>query len=209
MKAFLILTLYLSTNVIAQISSAQSQNSSKNDFQIFRKALTETHPALYRFTLKERFDVVFDSIESQLTDTSTDLQLFRGLSKVMSMVREGHSYVAPSEKLAQQTREKGLFPFEVIVNENRMVVRKSRSDSYFELVKTEITSINGLPVPAILDAIAASTGSKSAFNNAALESTLSEFSNFAFAYHYFVDTTSTFTVTYQLPAKQNEQQIKV
>lgn len=203
MRVFQVALIFVWSFSLELSSSAQSGSSgAKGDFQIFRKALTETHPALYRFTSQHRFEFVFDSIESQLTHSSSDLELFRALSQVMSMVREGHSYVEPSDPLAQRTRGEKLFPFRVVLNENRLVVRHSRSDAYEELERAEILSINGQTISEIVNLLAVSTGLKSAFNNAALESTLSEYDNFAFAYYYFVDTTSTFEITYRLAEDQ-------
>lgn len=196
---FISVIVFVGLNSIASSSFGQSQSLSfKSDFEIFKTALIETHPSLYRFTPEERYDIVFDSVESRLTGIS-ELQFFQALSKISSLIREGHSYVRPSDKLLQDTRNEELLPFSAWVTDDRLILRESRVPEYNHLVNAEVLSINGCKISSIVKKIDLSTGSKSAFNNSALKSMLSEYHNFAFAYYFFVDTASNFKLEYRLP----------
>lgn len=169
----------------------------KNDLIIFRKALEETHPNLYRFTPKKRFEMVFDSIDQQITNRTNQLEYFRLLSKIESLVREGHTYLRPPESLLRHVQQQRLFPFHVLLSDKTIIVKKSLEENNKTYEGLEVYSINGKKTDEIIKQIAHSTGLKSGYNNSALLNILSFENNFAFAYYYFVDTTDTFLIEFK------------
>ncbi len=169
----------------------------KSDLRIFKKALEETHPNLYRFTPKERFEIVFDSIDRQITSRTNQLEYFRLLSKIEFLVREGHTYLRPSESLSRHTQRQRLFPFLVLLNDKTIIVKKSLEENHKACEGLEVYSINGKKTDEIINQIASSTGLKSGYNISALLNILSFGNNFAFAYYYFVDTTNTFQIEFK------------
>lgn len=168
-----------------------------NDLAIYRKALEESHPSLYRFTSKEKFDSMFNSIEANLSDKTTELDFFRSVSQISSLVREGHSYVQPPESLSSTVQNKSLFPFQVLVENDKVIVKNSRVEELDYLKNIHIESINGQSIKSILNVLAESASTVSAFNNSRLKSNLSLYNNFALAYFYFIDTTSNFLIKYR------------
>lgn len=185
-----------------------SQDSFQNDFRIFKKALLETHPSLYRFTPKEYFDKKFDSIENRLQTEVTELEFFRMLSEVEALIREVHSFVRPSPKLKEQMRKAKLFPFDVHFIENRLFIKKSRVGDYKNLEDHEILEINGKKISSLLQKLEQATGYKSGYNNSFLKYKLSQFNNFSFFYYLYLDTTGEFKITYQ-DAENNTNKIAV
>ncbi|SMG47963.1 Peptidase family S41 [Marivirga sericea] len=186
--------------VLVETLSSFGQSDSagfKSDLRIFQKALEETHPNLYRFTAKAKFDTVFDSIDQKITPKTTELEFFRLLSKIESLVREGHTYLLPSESLTQQLQTKKLFPFEVTISDSIIVVKESFDKKHSSYKNREINAINGEKSEDIINQIANSTGLKSGYNNSALLNILSFENNFAFSYYYFIDTTSTFQIHFE------------
>jgi len=171
--------------------------SYKNDLAIYRQALEQSHPSLYRFTPIEKYDAVFDSIRLNLSDKTTELNFFRSVSQISSLIREGHSYVQPPKSLSYSIKRKNLFPFGVLVEDDRIVIRNSRSQELEYLKKANIESINGKSIESILKIMAESTNTVSAFNTSGLKSRLSLYNNFALAYYYFIDTTSHFQIDYR------------
>lgn len=169
----------------------------KSDLQIFKRALEETHPNLYRFTPRERFDIVFDSIDQHITNKTTPLEYFRLLSKIESLIREGHTYLQPSKSLLQHVQRQRLFPFHVLLSDKTIIVKKSFEENHKAYEGLEVYSINGKKTEEIIKQIANSTGLKSGYNNSALLNILSFENNFAFAYYYFVDTTNTFLIEFK------------
>ncbi|CAN0534022.1 unnamed protein product, partial [Scytosiphon promiscuus] len=114
-----------------------------NDLNIYRQALEQSHPSLYRFTPKEKYDALFDTIISNLNDNTTELDFFRSVSQISSLIREGHSYVRPSKSLSASLKNKRLFPIRVLVEDDHIIVQASRSAELEYLKKAAIYSING------------------------------------------------------------------
>jgi len=196
MRQLLIIILLLST--VTVLTSGQTDTLGfKSDLRIFKKSLEEAHPNLYRFTPKKRFDIVFDSIEQQITNTTNQLDYFRLLSKIESLVREGHTYLRPSKSLLQQVQRQKLFPFHVLLNDKTISVKKSLEEKNKTYEGLEVYSINGKKPEEIIKQIANSTGLKSGYNNSGLLNILSVENNFAVAYYYFVDTTSIFQIEFE------------
>jgi len=193
------LLLFLLLILINQVCKGQISVDSisyQHDLAIFKHALETTHPSLYRFTSKAQYDTVLDSLESNISDQTTELEFFRAISRVSSLVREGHTFVRPSESLAGSLKDNRLFPFGVQVTDDQLLIRNSRSPQLKHLENSSITSINGRSVKSILKALGESASTVSAFNSSGLSSRLSLYHNFALAYYYFIDTTSTFKIAY-------------
>lgn len=108
---FTVLLLFLvdSLQGLSQISIDSISYGS--DLAIYKKALEETHPSLYRFTSKEKFDSLFIFIRANLNDKTSELDFFRSISQISSLIREGHSYVQPSGSLSSTVQNKAFFPF--------------------------------------------------------------------------------------------------
>ncbi len=195
MKNILLFALLTYTGLT---TSAQELDTSsfKKDFEILKTVLTEIHPSLYRFTPKERFQEVLDSIDVVLNQDVTPLQFFRIASKVESLVRESHFYIEPSDQLLQASLTSNLFPFDVWIEDEKLIITKSNSEKYADFIGLDIRAINGKPVSRILQIIENSAGLKSGFNNAALKDKLSQFNNFSLAYYFYVDTSSQFEIEY-------------
>jgi hypothetical protein len=183
--------------------------SYRNDLIIYRQALEQSHPSLYRFTPKERYDSLFDSIESNLSNESTELDFFRSVSRISSLIREGHTYIQPPESLISSIKNKRLFPLGVIVEDDRIMVRNSRLPELGYLKKATIDSINGQSIESIITLLEESTSTVSTFNNSRLTKNLSLYNNFALAYYYFIDTTSNFRIDYRPHPKAKSISIEV
>ena len=62
----------------------------QSDFALFRRALEEAHPALYRYTTKRAMDAEFARAQAKLTRPMTILQFRNVLSPVLAAVKDGH-----------------------------------------------------------------------------------------------------------------------
>ena len=62
----------------------------KSDFALFRRALEEAHPALYRWTTKQQLDAEFARAEAKLTRPMTLLQFRSVLAPVLAAIKDGH-----------------------------------------------------------------------------------------------------------------------
>ncbi len=137
-------------------------------------------------------------MEQHLHAPSSELEFFRMTSKVIAMIREGHTDISPSISLIERRKEQHLFPFDVWLMDDRLVVRAARDPLYEALIGAEITQINHRPVRSLLHEMGLSIPGNSGKNNyQTLKATLSLYNNFAQAYYYYIDTSSTFLLEYQ------------
>lgn len=196
MRFILIILLILNNNKgFTQVST--DSVSYENDLVIYMTALEESHPNLYRFTPKKTFDSLFATVKANLSEKTTELDFFRSISKISSLIREGHSYVIPPLNLSSTIHQKKLFPLQVLVEDKQIIVRESRVEELSYLKGVTIESINGKSIQSILKTLEESTSSVSAFNNSRLISELSLYNNFALAYYYYIDSTSNFQIKYR------------
>ena len=64
----------------------------KSDFALFRRALEEAHPALYRFTPQPRMNAEFARAEARLARPMTVLQFRNVLASVIAAIKDGHTH---------------------------------------------------------------------------------------------------------------------
>lgn len=194
--------VFLIIHLVAFAQPDNDEKGFKKDFQILKKALIETHPSLYRFNSQQLFKQTFDSIELKIDATTTHLEFFRMISRVESLIKEGHSYIRPSTYLLKSVQAAQLFPFNVSIDNEKLTITESSTRDYESLVGQEIYSVNGESIPCILKRLAQSTGLNSALSHAAMKHIFSYSNNFSMAYHFFINTGSQFEIEYR--ESQNE-----
>ncbi len=122
------------------------------DLAIMRKHLETVHAGLYCYTTKAELDQAFETLESKLYDSMTDLEFYRLLAPLQAQIQNGHTMVIPSESWSRYKVDSlGLFPFEVYWNAGRLHVLKNLSDDLSITAGTEILSINGQSVSAVVE----------------------------------------------------------
>lgn len=152
-KTFIILILsHLSFVLTAQ---KLSPGQLKQDFEIFRTSLEETHPGLYRFTSREWFDSAFQSTAASLQDSLSGKEFFRLLAPLVARVKCGHVKFFPEGDVNRNqfhyfydtTR---LFPFRLFFTDEDVRISGSYSGkSQDNLYSAELVAINGIPVKEI------------------------------------------------------------
>ena len=191
-----ILSIILVTGEILLNAQVTETLRFKNDFELLKTVISQTHPSLYRFTPQEKFQETLDSLDAVFENDVTELQFFQIVSKVESLVRESHFHIYPPEQLMENALKSHLFPFTVRVGDDRLLVTSSSSKSYEDLVGSEILAINGKSISTILNIMANSAGLKSGFNLEGFRNKLSHFHNFSLAYYFYADTTGRFDIKY-------------
>lgn len=177
--------------------SAQKSASYQEDFQLYKRAILETHPSLYRFTPKEKFLVVLDSVEQSINESTTDWEFYRALTRVHAMIRESHSFLGLSDQLLSKATKAKLFPFRVWMSENRILITEARESTYDSLVGKEVLSINGQSVGSLLQTLEIFSVLNSGYNNSAMYKELSGYDNFAYAYYFFINPADQFDLRYK------------
>ena len=125
----------------------------EEDFEIFRGALKEMHPGLYWYSSKKEMDKIFEGIQSSLNREMTDLDFFRLLSKAISKIRCGHTWIAPAEITSSRIFDKGLFlPIEIRLIDNKVYYFKNYSDQDLTIEPGEqILKVNQYSIDSLIE----------------------------------------------------------
>jgi hypothetical protein len=127
----------------------------KSDFALFRKALEEAHPALYRYTTKREMDAAFASAEANLTRPMTLLQFRNVLAPVLASIRDGHTGFAAyqGDEISSVLASARQFPLALAFDWTRAVVLLNQGLDERVKPGMEVVAINGQSVEEILQRI--------------------------------------------------------
>lgn len=126
----------------------------QDDYRIFRGALEEMHPSLYWFTPKSKMDEQFREGYQEITDSMTERQFRTLLTKVITAIRCGHTFVNYSVKYSKylDTADMKLFPLAFKVWKDTMAVTANLNKHDSILTRgTVVTAINGRPTKELID----------------------------------------------------------
>lgn len=126
-------------------SFAQSTAEFKSDFKIFRSALEEGHPGIYRYNTKAAMNSIFDAAENSITPSTDERKFKILLSKIAAQIGCGHTTVLP-RKADQDKLDAAAtaIPFQPYYSDGKLFVLtnfSAISDKGF--VGARIMSING------------------------------------------------------------------
>jgi hypothetical protein len=118
----------------------------KQDYQLFRNILEESHPSLYWYISKDSLDYHFDNVYASIRDSMTESQFRMLLSYVITKIDCGHTVVKNSKNYAKyfDTAQLKTFPLGLKFWSDTMVVTANlnRRDSIIRR-GTVLKSING------------------------------------------------------------------
>ena len=123
----------------------------KEDFQTWRNTLGKTHANLYLYTTKKRLDIVFDSMSQNINKPMTALEFYTYITPLVSVIKDGHNYIHPSDALVDYYNKNELFfPFHVTYSvDKKLLIDMNLSTDSTILAGTEIISINGISTEKI------------------------------------------------------------
>jgi len=127
----------------------------KSDFALFRKALEEAHPALYRYTTKRDMEAEFAKAEAKLTRPMTILQFRKVLAPVLAAIRDGHTAFASyqGDEISSVVDSAKQFPLALKFESKRAFVLLNQGLDDRVKPGMEVLSINGRSLPEILQRI--------------------------------------------------------
>jgi C-terminal processing protease CtpA/Prc len=129
-----------------RLSSQQMQQ----DFTYLRKILTETHPALYRYSSKDFMTQKMDSLYALLNKPMAFYDFYLMLSDLIANVRCAHTYITPTKKLESfYLNQIKTFPILIFFMENKYYVTVNGSKDTSVKPGDELLAINGIPVTNI------------------------------------------------------------
>lgn len=73
-----------------------STNELKADLKYLKNKLESKHPGLHLYTSKSNVDQVFDSLENGISKPMTELEFYKHIAIISSMIKDGHTILLPS-----------------------------------------------------------------------------------------------------------------
>lgn len=132
-----------------------------DDVTFLVKAVESVHPYMYHSISKSDYQKLTDSVRRVLHDGMTDRQAWPAMARLVGALGEGHSTFNEPDSLVSYLKagERVLFP--VIIKEfngKNLIVRGDLSSENMLLPGDEITAINGIKVPKLVDELSSNTG---------------------------------------------------
>jgi Peptidase family S41 len=126
----------------------------KEDFDVFKKALVAIHPGIYRYNTPESLEKEFAKLESMLTKSLSEDEVFLLFSQFTDKIKCGHTYANPYNQNGLVRERlfggKSYLPIYFRIVNRRMIITENASSN--PLAKgSEITKINGIPVKEIIE----------------------------------------------------------
>ncbi|WP_190300480.1 S41 family peptidase [Rufibacter hautae] len=142
-------TTQTATDQQQQFSPAQLQE----DLQFMHQVLNEAHPGMYRYTSKDRFDQLFDSVAQTLNRPMNQQEFFVAATPLITALKDGHIKWMPRERKHGQYfyNLEQLFPLQLHFTGEQAHLVKNLAGTTTIPLASEIVSINGLSIPALVD----------------------------------------------------------
>jgi hypothetical protein len=157
MRKFFIVCLVFYTTLSFSQESAEDQKFSpellRADLNFLFSKLEYTHPSLYHYVSKEKVDSARKAIESILVQPFTRLEFARVVIPLATMLKDGHTSLSfPQEERTAYLKAGGtVFPFDVLIRNDRIFITTNYSSDSTLLPYSEILSINGISSFEILN----------------------------------------------------------
>ncbi len=121
------------------------------DVDLLIRALETVHPGLYRYTAKPQINAAFAQLRAAAAAPITELALHGAIARLLAAIRCDHTKAEMSEELtAYRTINPTHLPLRFQLIEGRMIVVSNDGQAGAPPIGSEILSINGMAVPALL-----------------------------------------------------------
>ncbi|MDR6340091.1 hypothetical protein HNQ91_003156 [Filimonas zeae] len=153
-----ILLYFLTLLLLNNYALAQASHTPMFSAPAIQQLLSDTyqelvwkHPGTYRYTQKAVFDRYVDSLKSTITDSLSELEVYRKLKPFIARVRCLHTDVSLPQSYTDSLNQlPDLLPLQVeLINGHLYISRNFSGDSTIHM-GSEIVAINGRPVDSLL-----------------------------------------------------------
>ena len=152
--ALLLLCCLLTAQHIAAQEIDISKSQMTEDLLYLKSELLQKHPNLYTYTQPEMVDNFFKDIMADLPESISSQSAYLLVSSISAMIRDGHSYVYPSQShLDQFYTSAPLFPFDLFLDRDRLYVIADHSDEQQMPIGAKLLSINNIRTDEIMETI--------------------------------------------------------
>ncbi len=126
-------------------------NEATRDVDLLIRALETVHPGLYRYTAKPEIDAAFAQLKASASAPITELTLHGHIARMLATIHCDHTKAEMSEEMtAYRTNNPTHLPLRFQLIEGRMIVVSNDGQATTPPIGSEILSINGMAVPALL-----------------------------------------------------------
>jgi Peptidase family S41 len=139
-----------------QSTTAFGQEEIRKDLAFLYSSLQNAHYNSYAYTTEEAFKNNYEAVKNSITkDSLTPLEATTLFQKVISALNNGHTEIDfPGASYGNYAHSGGtVFPLEIAFEDSKSLVRKNFSGNPDIKIGSEIISINGLSMEAILQKI--------------------------------------------------------
>lgn len=198
MLQFVLLLVSISYSV-AQTGQAQLKTympqQMREDFTLFRQALEEAHPGLYRYTSKAVFDAKFDSTYATLNRPMTEQEFYTSLKPLVTLIRCGHTKLLPQGEYNYWYHTDQLFPLKLYITAGKAHILYTYGEGAAAPAGAELLAINGKPFREVLQLLLPNVSFADGLVQTSKYVELSQY--FSGYYAVFVEAIPSYTVTYR------------
>jgi len=179
------------------------QDSIKHWARDLMEGIQNGHPGFYRYTSKERFDVIIDSTLQTINDSISTLGYYRKLKPLIAQIGCLHTTVALPDAYYEMITDSATFlPLEVFIDQDASVfITKIHGDNTVVPVKAELLSIDGVPIRHIVKKLQVAIPSDG-YNTT--EKTLALNLRFSPWYHTMIGGSDSFTINTRFNGKTQD-----
>lgn len=124
------------------------------DIEFLQKKLEANHPNLYLYHSKSLLDGVFDSLRNILPDSLTALEVYKHITILSSLIKDGHTLILPGERILEDHNKNSRFlPYHFsIIGDQLYPGMVCTADSSLE-TGDEVIRINNYSAAQIIEAL--------------------------------------------------------
>jgi len=154
-----IITVFLGFLVLLDPSFGQANNKEtlfttyelKADLQYLRSKLENNHPGLYLYTEKSIIDKAFDSLENTISNPLTELEFYKHITVISSIIKDGHTILLPGIKTSDYHNQNSKFlPYHFTMLNNKLYADMVYTNDRSIQAGSEIISINHVEASDII-----------------------------------------------------------
>ena len=178
----------------------------QEDFNFLRQHLEKEHPQLYLYTSKQEFNNLFETTQQSINIDMSEDEFFRLIAPVVAKVNCCHTGIRFSNEFSTAlNNHAGCLPLDIrFIDDEAYTIADYRQNPGFK-AGVKILSINGTPMPEILQKLIASVPS----DGSNMTSKFYEISdNFSFVYSLYIGHNEEFDIEY-IDVNGNRSSVRV
>lgn len=134
------------------VEKRYSKSELTEDLDFLFQTYKDVHPNLYMYTQKNVIDSMVTIVKDELKHPMTSLEFWTSVTPIVAKLGDGHTFLNFPYSVRRNYLDNGgkIFPLEIRIDGNQIVVRKNYTSDTTLAVNSELLSINGLPQEIML-----------------------------------------------------------